>query len=153
MQRGIFHLYQLCGVAGLQFGLRDHEGDAIADQPGTTVDQRRPGRMIHGRSVRPLLGRILAGQPAVVFGRPVRARQDTQNAGRFFRLFDIDRFYVGHRMGRPQDMTPRLAAQVHIVQKLSGACQKPRVLFPRHRLPYCELTHSLTLSRLKLGRP
>ena len=153
LQRRVVHLYQFRGVTGLQLGFGNHEGDTITDQPGAPIDQGRPGGMIHRRSVPPLLGRIFAGKSAIVFSRPVRARQNSQNARGLFRLIDIDRLDISHRMRGAQDVAPGLTSQVHIVQKLTASGQKPRILFPRHRLPNCKVTHSLKLSRPIHGRP
>ncbi len=97
--------------------------------------------MIDGRAVRTFLGRVLAGQAAVIFGGPVRAGEHADNTGRSLGGGNIHRPDIRLRMRRAQDIPPRLTAQIDVVEELPAAGQKSRILFPRHRLADCELTH------------
>ena len=128
-QGGVIDGDQLRRVPRLLDGLGDHESDRLADHPHAVSGQERLRRLETGRAVC-APGRHRRPHRAEPARREIVTRQDREHAGRRQRGFQVDRFYVGMRVGGAQDAGARLVRRVDVVEIAAPPPEQPVILVP-----------------------
>ena len=143
-QRLVINRDQFGRIERLMVGLRDDEGDIVADKPHAIRHQGRIGRA-EDTAVAPLEP---AGHREITPPRclPIRPGEHNQHAGRGLCPAHIDRSNARVGMRRAQHMAEDHARQHHVRNIATAALEQPRVLEPGHALTNCEFTH-FTLDR------
>ena len=143
----VVDLDQIGGIARLRLGLRDHEGDAIADIADAVVaDQRQPGaEALAGAPTSSGIGWAVSSPSlSALASAPVRTSSTPGAALAFEMSMLLIRAWAygdghGDRIG--------LVRQVDIVDVSPLAGQKTLVLDPLDRLPDAEFGHSHSLRK------
>ena len=139
-QRFVVDLDQFGGVRCLRGGLRDHEGNRIADPAHAVFGQHRVGRLEHRRAVaalEPAVRRQFA-QPGLL---PVGRGDDGKHAGRGLGGVGLDRQDFRVAVRRAQHDAERHARIDHVVDIAAAALNEPWILETRHALTDCKFTH------------
>ncbi len=125
-QHVIFDVQLLGGVLGLSVGVRDHDGDVVADIARLALSERGMGARLHRRAV---LGkdRPAADQPADLVGRDVVAREHGDDARRGQGRGGVDALDVRMGVRRAHEIGVGLTVTVDVVGVLALAGDETNV--------------------------